>query len=206
MNKNELVKDFSELSMSFYDAAKGVEGSGNKGSAPRWYMYRHSLELAIKAAIIKVAAHDNDPSLKIEIHRDGKRVYTLEMVHSIKELLTAYFFYEYSLFSTSDEIKSKMMTLAKKVDEVDRNSTFFRYPYVEKEKGKIKANKHFAELILDGSGIAPEIKSNMKTLICMPIGGGEPSIIKTRNKKIMIVQDALSKLIDFIFPIIDLTT
>jgi hypothetical protein len=205
MTKVEIVKDFADLSLEFYNAAKDVNCIGKQGSAPRWYMYRHSLELAIKAAILQVSMDEKKPSLKIEIYRKDKRIFTLEQVHSIKDLLVAYFVYEHSLFSTNDGTKVKMTALAERVDSVDRNSTFFRYPYAEKEKGKIKANKHYSEILLDDSGKFPELKPNMRTLLLIPMDGGEPSIIRTRNKKIEIVQNALEKLIEFIFPIINLT-
>lgn len=200
MNKSIVVEKYKNACIEYYRAAKILEKADMKESAPKFFLHRHSLELALKAAIISF-----QPSAKIEnlekIKVGAKK--TIASTHSVKLLLQEFFVVEHSLFSTSAEEKDKFMDMANMLDDMDSMSDYFRYPFSKDGlKTNITPKKDKLEIV--ESGIMPEIKPNSRGL-WIAVGTDTAYAVKRHKGKLLDLVNTIMALQEFIFTKIGIT-
>lgn len=132
INASEDSDQFYNEAVRFYKSGNIVSNSHERLSedtdlfSPVIFLYRHALELILKALIIKVLKseeHDNWIKVKTKPHNR-----TISTMHSIKALYETWALLDSSRILAAI-IEQDFLDLIERIDDIDFVSTFFRYPY-----------------------------------------------------------------------------
>ncbi|GAA0513865.1 hypothetical protein GCM10009414_24190 [Tatumella terrea] len=185
-------KGFGAMGDSFQDAATVLKNQHNRGNLnghlPICYLFRHSIELFLKGAIIIVhqglrISYGEEPCTSEPKISDGKKLKSIYAIHDINTLYkylsrlvlekkAEIFEVTESSWEFDDDIDSKI----KRLTEIDPLSSYFRYPTnkittFENEKSAFKETSVEAVMALAKKNNEP-----MKTIKAMLAPGQDTQI------------------------------
>lgn len=210
--------DMRKKSKSFYKDAKSYlmsaeilidskerENDNQLLLVPILFLLRHSLELIIKAKIIKYIENDliniNVDDFKI-LDVDGKKQKEkLLNTHSIKKLYDCLIYIENQNMITffKKEIVKKQYKTINYINQLDEKSDYFRYP--TNKNSKFYKRKYVNRICVEKGDYAPEISPNLDIYIGASEKNDVQTIFTAYSSKILLLQVDLIEIIEMLVKI-----
>lgn len=141
-------KEYMKEALSFYKSGKIIQSSEMRLndeqllSGPIIYLFRHTVELLLKALIIRDAVDQGISKWNTYLFPPNMR--SISSMHSIKALYESWKdLLSYKLISPIEKVDTnRLLEVINRIEKCDSSSTFFRYPFDKKTN---KNNKVFAE-------------------------------------------------------------
>ena len=116
--------------------------------SPITYLYRHSVELLLKALILKVICNENPETwFSIKFPPSNRKISSIHSVETLFEVCKMKNIFQYQ--ESDGDIEFDMEQIISRLDSLDFSSTFFRYPYdKEGKRNKKRLTEEIDEYLL----------------------------------------------------------